>query len=121
MQSSAVIAGGLEPALLKLIEVIDGENAILRENRSAFHGSFTDRKNQALRELMVVERTLETGSAPPGLAPILSRLSQTLKVNAGLLRRHITALGEVSDIIIGSMREAESDGTYSRTRGLDRR
>ena len=48
------------------------------------------------------------------LRPLLRRLSQALQTNSHLLKHHITAVGEVSDIIVNSLREADSDGTYSR-------
>jgi len=109
---------GISPALLKLIEVIEEENAVLAAHRIAFHAGFTDRKNQALRELMAVQRLESGGESALTCSELLQRLSSALRVNSGLLKLHIAAVGEISDIIIGGLRDAESDGTYSRSRHL---
>jgi hypothetical protein len=105
----------LPQALNKLIDVLDEENKVLQEHQVVLHAGFTDRKNQALRELMAALRFESLPSAVDAVKPLVQRLSTTLQDNARLLKLHIAALGEVSDIIIGSLKEAESDGTYSRT------
>ena len=57
MTNDAVIhrsapSSALIPTLLKLIEVVEEENAVLQERRITHHAGFTDRKNHCLRELM---------------------------------------------------------------------
>lgn len=104
----------LRPALIRLIELIDEENAVLHENKIASHASFTDRKNQMLREVMAAQRSEDPARAAEACRSELERLSSALRVNASLLKLHISAVGEVSDIIIGGLRDADSDGTYSR-------
>lgn len=106
----------LSPALLKLIEVVECENAVLEEQRLVIHSGFTDKKNQALRELMAAQRSEQLPATAERARPLLERLSHALHDNARLLKLHIAAVGEISDIIIGGLREAESDGTYSRSR-----
>lgn len=104
------------PALLKLIEVIEEENDVLRQNRIGVHAGFTDRKNQALRELMAAQRAMLSPAAQEASRPLLSRLSGSLRENARLLKLNIAAVGEISDIIIGGLRDSDSDGTYTRGR-----
>jgi hypothetical protein len=104
----------LAPAIAKLIETLEDENAVLRVQRLVPHGGYTDRKNQALRELMAAQRR-ESHAAGTELRPELQKLSLVLKENARLLKLHIAAVGEISDIIVGSLKEADSDGTYSRS------
>lgn len=106
----------LIPALQRLIEVIEEENAVLKQQRIQPHAGFTDRKNQALRELMAAQRLDSPEHVLQASKGLLERLAAGLRLNAGLLKLHISAVGEISDIIIGGMREAESDGTYSRSR-----
>lgn len=106
----------LTPALLKLIDVIEEENGVLRRQQLLSHAGFTDRKNQVLRELMAAQRRETLPASAAGVRPLLQRLSLALHENARLLKLHITAVGEISDIIVRSLREAESDGTYSRGR-----
>jgi len=110
--------GSLSPTLSKLIEVIEEENATLRVNRFIFHTEFTNRKNHALRDLMAMQRLDVCVETMLQVRPLLERLSTLLEQNASLLRLHISAAGEISDIIVASLRDAESDGTYTRGRRL---
>jgi hypothetical protein len=41
-------------------------------------------------------------------------VTEALRRNQRLLKVHIDAVREVSSIIVDSIRQAESDGTYSR-------
>ena len=104
----------ISPPVRKLLAVLEEENAILRQQQFVSHAAFTDRKNQALRELMAVQRQVNIQSAAQRMQPLLERLSEELKENARLLKLHISSVGEISDIIVGSLRQADSDGTYSR-------
>lgn len=121
MVSHGVISGCnagalLSPALSKLIEVIEEENTVLRRHGVERHAGFTDRKNQALRELMAAQKSFSSSAVQEACGPLLRRLQGGLQENGRLLKLNIAAVGEVSDIIIGSLRDAESDGTYSRSR-----
>lgn len=111
-------AAALVPALTKIIDVVEEENAGLRQYKIGIHAGFTDRKNQALRELMAAQRAAFSPAAREACRPLLDRLSGALRENARLLKIHIAAVGEISDIIIGSLREVDSDGTYSRGRAI---
>ena len=104
----------LQVCLLRLTEIVEDENAVLRNNRVVSHAGFTDRKNHALRDVMAVRRVAGLGSAPSLCKPLFTRLSLALQDNAMLLKLHIAAIGEISDIIVNSLREVDSDGTYSR-------
>lgn len=112
--SSTFVPSGLKPALTKLIEVVEEENAVLTQHKVFFHSGFTDRKNQALRELMAAQRSGPSVGSVQAVRPLLQALAGALHDNARLLKLHIIAVGEISDIIVGSLRAADSDGTYSR-------
>lgn len=107
-------------AVDKLLEAVEDENTALRRQEIMSHAGYTDRKNQALRELMAAQRREASRTAVDQIRPKLFHLSQALQDNARLLKHHIAAVGEVSDIIVGSLRDAESDGTYTRESGLQR-
>jgi hypothetical protein len=106
----------LTPSLLKLVEVVEEENAALERHDIMCHAGFTDRKNQILREVMAAQRSEDPRQAAQACKGLLERLSSALRTNAALLKLHIGAVGEMSDIIISGLRDAESDGTYSRSR-----
>ena len=108
-------SAALQRTLGVLLSVIEEENAVLSHHDVVEHGTFTGRKNQALRELMAVQRA-HLGIALPGdCQALLGQLKTSLLTNARLLQLNIKAVSEVSGIIIGAMREADSDGTYART------
>jgi hypothetical protein len=116
--SDANVALGL--AIAKLVEVVDEENSALLRQDIISHAGYTDRKNHALRELMAAQRRDSSRASVDQIRPQLLLLSQALHANAKLLKHHIAAVGDVSDIIVGSLRDASSDGTYTRDSGLHR-
>jgi hypothetical protein len=107
-------------AITKLVEAVEDENSALLRQDIISHAGYTDRKNQALRELMAAQRRDSSRTSVDQIRPQLVLLSQALQANAKLLKHHIAAVGDVSDIIVGSLRDANSDGTYSRDSGLQR-
>jgi hypothetical protein len=104
----------LHLAVAKLVEIIEEENGVLHQHRVISHAVFADRKNHALRELISAQRFETAPSSVQVCSPLLQRLAAALRINAHLLKLHIKAVGDISDIIVGSIREADSDGTYSR-------
>lgn len=101
-------------AVARLIGVIEEENGALQGNSITSHAGFTDRKNQCLRELMLAQRREKVEVSDSELRAQLQCLAGLLQANSTLLKNHITAVGEVSDIIVAGLKGAESDGTYSR-------
>jgi hypothetical protein len=114
-------ATALRTSLTRLLDLIDEENAVLRLHKIVSHAGFTDRKNQALRELSAARRLVLGAEITETCRPELQRLALALNDNATLLKRHIIAVGEVSDIIIAGLRDENSDGTYARNAASDRR
>lgn len=100
--------------LERLRQVLDEESAALEARSLAAHGGFTERKNQLLRDLLVAQRGCASPEAGRALAPETRALRKVLERNQQLLKVHIEAVREVSAIIVDSIRQADSDGTYSR-------
>ncbi|WP_373504165.1 hypothetical protein [Aestuariivirga sp.] len=122
LQGDRVVASAssIQSSVSKLIEIIDEENDLLRQHRISSHASFVDRKNHALRELIAAQHTESLEASARTCRLLFERLSSALRLNAKLLKLHISAVGEVSDIIVGCMRESDSDGTYGRC-GMSKR
>jgi flagellar biosynthesis/type III secretory pathway chaperone len=98
----------------RLTKLLDEESAAL-ENRSIDrHAGFTERKNQLLRELMLSQKNVTAAGAVQSLKSHAAAVRAALLRNQKLLKTHIEAVREVSAIIVDSIRQAESDGTYSR-------
>lgn len=109
----AAIAG-CNLVLARLTQLVREENDHLSGQRRGDHRQFTERKTQLLRELMLAERNCR-GAAATQLAGPLKQLKLLLDRNQKLLSVHIKAVREVSSIIVDALRQAESDGTYTRS------
>lgn len=98
----------------RLKAVIEEECEALSGRDAAYHGQFTERKNQLLRDILVAQRGYSSPRVAEALAPRSRDLQQLIKRNQRLLKAHMDAVKEISSIIVDSIRQAESDGTYSR-------
>lgn len=99
-------------ALRELVQVIEEENRCLRDGVRASHAAFANRKLMLLRDLTAAIRSpgglAEMKAAGTDIRPLLDR-------NAKLLELHMSAVRDVAAIIVDSIAQAESDGTYSRS------
>jgi hypothetical protein len=112
-------------ALLAVIErleqVLDQETASLKENRPGSLADFNARKSHGLLELMRGVRLLDQASLDPALVARFHVLRAKLDRNLAELKMHIDAVQEISAMMAGAMRDAESDGTYSAAIRFGRR
>ena len=105
----------MHAAIGRLEETVADEIAALGNNRAADFADINRRKSQSLLEITRLARTLPVGSESE-LAPRLKSLSAALAMDHRLLGLHLTASRQLSDLMIGVLHEAESDGTYGETR-----
>jgi len=97
----------------RLEAVIDAETEALSRNIPADMTELGNRKRQGLLELT---RTLRAAAAAAPRAEIQDRLGRfafTLERNRAVLGTQLHAVREIADIIAQTIKEAESDGTYS--------
>jgi hypothetical protein len=115
---SAPVSSELTQAALQRLEkVLDQENEALAAFDSRNLGDFSRIKTQTLLELQRSVVALDPDNAPPELRQLLTTLQQKLELNRWLLLLHLEAAREVTTVITSAIREAESDGTYSRNSG----
>lgn len=107
----AAIAGALQ----RLEELIDRENNALAAHEALDFADLNRRKSQSLLEVTRLGRALPPGSAA-ALGKQLRRLRDKLTDNHRTLGLHVNAVREVADLIVRSLTEAESDGTYGMAR-----
>ena len=120
--SSPAVSADREPLAIatcsvlldRLTHLVHEENALLGEPKTAFHGQHTERKTQLLRDLIVAERGCRSPIAARALSQRATALRLALSRNQTLLAVHIQAVKDVSGIIVDAIRQADSDGTYSR-------
>jgi hypothetical protein len=105
------IAGALE----RLEELIDRENHALAAHEPLDFADLNRRKSQSLLEVTRLSRALPPGTAAT-LAKQLGRLRDKLTDNHRVLGLHVNAVREIANLIVRSLTEAESDGTYGMGR-----
>lgn len=97
----------------RLEVVLDHETEALRHNRPCDLVETCGRKRQGLLELSRFLPSFATVEEREAARSRIGRLETKIERNREMLDVRIGAVREVSDIIARSMREAESDGTYS--------
>jgi hypothetical protein len=105
----------VENAIERLEEAVEQETAALRAHSSVDFRAFNDRKSQGLLELTRAMRHIEGAAPEPALVARLISLRAKLEVNSAALKLHLDAVREISAAMADAMRDAEHDGTYSRS------
>jgi hypothetical protein len=108
-----LVRGIIETAVDRLADIVDEETAALRGHTPIDLKSSNDRKSLGLIELNRVLRLIESTKPEPSTLKVLERLNGKLEVNGHFLKLHLEAVREVAAIISRTIREADSDGTYS--------
>jgi hypothetical protein len=110
--ASAGLGAPVDRAIEYLGAIVDQETDALRTRAAIDLAEFNVRKNQGLLELNRALRMLDAGSAA-SIAARLASLRAKLDVNRVLLQTHLEAVREVASVVAQSIRDSESDGTYT--------
>jgi hypothetical protein len=109
--AGAAVIAAFEGTLARLEDIIDQETAALEAHQPTDLADFNRRKSTSLLELSRIMRSL-----PSKLDKVvnarLQRLREKLERNQAVIMLHLTAVGEISDLLVGALGEADSDGTY---------
>ncbi len=97
--------------------VVDAETEALAQRRPVDMAGLTLRKRQGLLELSRIMRAFSGIGPQVEAQDRLGRLSAKLERNRVVLDRQLRAVREVADIIAASIKDAESDGTYTKLAG----
>jgi hypothetical protein len=108
------VHASLRVILEKLSSVLTEENVVLEQGKSAEHSSFITAKNQILKELMVIHKSVDLRSLPPDLVDVMSRTRSLVDRNHALLGMQVSALQDVTDYLTRTAISEQGDGTYSR-------
>ena len=103
-------------ALARLERTLDEENKALSSFDSRNLSEFSRVKTQCLLELERAIGSVQGGSSE--LTARLHALREKLELNRWLLLLHLEAAKEITSVIMSAIRDAESDGTYSRSSSL---
>lgn len=114
----------VSPTLATFLAIVDRVETVVEAETEALsrHVPFdmtelNHRKRQGVLELSRILRTLTGGPPNPEARDRLASLSVKLERNRRVLDVKLRAVREIADIIARSMKDAESDGTYSLSAG----
>ncbi|MEJ2124131.1 MAG: hypothetical protein P8Y67_10475 [Alphaproteobacteria bacterium] len=113
-QDNQAIDASIQRAVVRLVEVIDQETAALRSRQPIEHKEYNTRKAHGLLELDRALRMLDGQKPSDTTLQMLSTLREKLEVNQQVLSIHVQAVREIAGVIADTIREADSDGTYTR-------
>jgi hypothetical protein len=112
-EASSPAVHALNGAIERLESVVHLETAGLMRRESLDLRDYSARKSQGLLELGRSMRAIEGRALEPGTAARLRSLRAALERNRVVLKNHLDAVQEISAMVAGTMRDAESDGTYT--------
>jgi hypothetical protein len=107
------VHGMIETAVRRVIDVVDEETEALRGGTGADLRAFNERKSLGLIELNRALRLLDGAEPDRATRSLLETLNERLTLNRHVLTIQLEAVREVAGVISQSIREAESDGTYT--------
>ena len=105
--------GLLLEAVDRIERLVDAETAALKRFRALDLREFNDRKSRALLDLTRAVRALNGGRLDAGASARLKVLRGKLAANQAVLATHLKAAKEITTMVADTIRDSESDGTYS--------
>lgn len=105
----------IEKAISRLNVIIDEETAALRAKQPIDLKEFNNRKSLGLFELQNALRGLNGKPPAPETRLLFDQLNVKLEENQYLLKIHLEAVHEITSIISDTIKQADSDGTYTLT------
>ncbi len=105
-------------AIVERVEaVLDAETEVLTRNLPTDISDLSHRKRQGLLEMTRIMRTAASSGAQVEMQERLGKFSVKLERNRAVLGTQLRAVREIADIIALTIRDSDSDGTYSRRVG----
>ncbi|QIG49911.1 flagellar protein FlgN [Nordella sp. HKS 07] len=115
MPSVSPLSGALNEVVERIGAIIEAETEALRERRVVDLQEFNNRKSRGLLDLMRAVRALDGGRPDAGTAVRLEALRTKLAANQAALSVHLAAAREITTLVAQTIRDGESDGTYSNS------
>lgn len=102
--------------LSRLGLVLRDENMRLEAGVTEDHSAFIMSKNQVLRELMAMQRTVQVKFLAPDMQELLVSTRALVDRNYQLLKMQVVALTDVTAFLTQAAVSEQGDGTYTRER-----
>ena len=104
--------GGIRRIVQRLHQLVEQETGHLRSSANVDFGLFSAQKSRLLLELSRASRGMGQEDLTGQLRAELAQLKAALNDNQNLIEAHLGAVREMSDIVVGAMKDQEADGTY---------
>ena len=112
-ERGAILTGIIRTAIDRLESVVDKETEALRKGGEADLKAFNSMKSVGLVELNRAIQLLNGARPDASTMRLIENLNAKLEANRRVLKLHLEAVNEIAGIISDSIREADSDGTYT--------
>ncbi len=106
-------ATSINRVIQRLEETVSEETALLKSHSSVDLNEYNARKSQGLLELTRALRTFDVRRADNDTVFQLQALRGALEANSAVLNLHLQAVREIATLVSDTIRESDSDGTYS--------
>jgi hypothetical protein len=101
--------------LNKLEDVLREENTILESRTLANHEPFIIKKNQILREIMILQKLDPNGDVVSTMVDHLRAVRRLVDINRNHLHLQVQAMSEITEMLTEVALAEDADGTYSRS------
>lgn len=105
--------GALLEVLDRIETIVDAETDALRKFKAVDLTDWNGRKSQGLLELSRAVRGLGHATVDERVTARLKQLRAKLDANRTVLSTHLRAAREITSVMAATIRDSESDGTYS--------
>jgi hypothetical protein len=109
----SVRLGNLPAIISRISQAVEEETAAIRAGSDYDLKSSNARKSRYLYELTRATKGMEDTEALTQYRDNIEQLRQTLASNETVIRAHMSAVGEVANLMQDVLQRAEADGTYS--------
>jgi hypothetical protein len=116
-ERSLAARSSIDRTMQRIEKLVERETEALRSRVDIDLRESNNGKSQALLELGLVARTLESIPFDAELIQRLKSLHGKLENNRAVLRKHLDAVREIAGVVAGTIQDSEWDGTYSQQGG----
>ena len=114
--SAAVAQSGQQSSLHMVISrlgtFIELETEQIQSNKNFDFGASSEKKSRLLFELNKASRGCDFSTLDRSVIDQLAHLKKALASNEAQIKAHLSAIREVSDLMVDILKNEEADGTY---------
>ena len=102
----------LKAVITRLGAFVENETAEIRSNRQFDFQASSEKKSRLLFELNKASRGCDFSTLDRSVIDQLAHLKKALASNEAQIKAHLSAIREVSDLMVDILKNEEANGTY---------